>query len=145
MNISFAEFYYLELLEGKLRIVKKAAEVNSDENSAIIGTYKEYEIIRTKHTKDNRGSVSRDAEINNEDYMNIVKKAFSKLESGYNSIIYKENERYNNIIIHKEDNKLRVITVIQQNRKNPTYKSKPTDNKFIIESDEYNINLIELY
>ena len=65
--------YYLRILEA-IRIVKKATQINDDEESEIIGSIKNKEIIRTKHTKDLRGLESRDKDISNKDYFDIIKK-----------------------------------------------------------------------
>lgn len=127
--------YYLRLLEA-LRVVKKASRVNNDEESEIIGTIRNKEIIRTKHTKEFRGSEVRDRDMTNKDYFEIIKKEFDKLNSNGTYVIdYKnKNDKYDSLVIAVKSDKIVIITIVQQNRDKPNYKFKPGDTKLISES-----------
>ena len=49
-----------------------------------------------------------------------------------------KNEKYDSLVLAVKDNKIIIITIIQQNRKEPNYKSKPNDIKIISESLDIN-------
>lgn len=137
--------YLLEELSEALRIVKKSSETSTDDT--VIGKFQNREVIKTSHLGDIRGDKSRDNNLSNEDLIKILKSIHidKKLENNkYYNIVYKNNEgKYNMIIIHVEENKIRIVTIIQQNRKTDNYSIKPGDIKLVIES-KYNNNVLEI-
>lgn len=66
-----------------------------------------------------------------------------KLQNKYYSVTYKnENDKYDNVVFVVDDKTIRFVTVIQQNRNNPNYKSKEGDIQVLLESLLKNIEFI---
>jgi hypothetical protein len=143
--MNFREFLELnEVLNEALKIIKKGSEVSDDD--VIIGKFQGKNIIKTKHLKDIRDKETsgRGDGISNEEFISILKRLpiTKKLENGYYNLVYKENEKYNMIIIFVDQISIRLITVLHQNRNYDNFKTKPGDTKLIIENIE--IEVIEL-
>jgi len=127
----------IEISEA-LNIIKKSVEITDDDVE--IGTIKNIKVIKTPHTKDMRGNVERDANLNNQKIINIIKKSVNSVKQGYNALIYKNTSgKYDNMILHLDKSTLRIVTMIQQSRTNPNYFTKDTDNKIVVEATEFNL------
>lgn len=134
---------YLNLLEA-MRIVSKGTEVN-DVDKTVIGRFQNKDVIKTNHVYDIRkgDTKERSYSISNEEFINILKrmKLDKKLQNKYYSVTYK-NDKYDNVVFVVDDKTIRFVTVIQQNRNNPNYKSKEGDIQVLLESLLKNIEFI---
>ena len=119
-------------------VVSKGTKANDIEDKTIIGKFQNKDVIKTNHVYDIRkgDSKERSDSISNEEFIDILKrmKLDKKLQNKYYHITYKnKNNKYDNLVFVVDDKTIRFVTVIQQNRNKPTYKSKDGDIEMLIE------------
>ena len=129
---------YLNLLEA-LKIVKKSTSVNDITDDNIIGKFQNKDVIKTNHLYDIRkgDTTSRSDNISNAEFIDILKRLplDKKLQNKYYSVTFKNSlGKYDNIVFHVDETTIRFVTVIQQNRNKPNYKSKSDDITMIVET-----------
>ena len=139
---------YLVLLEG-ITIVNKGTIANIENDSNIVGVFQNRQVIKTNHTYDSRkGSfVPRNDGMSNKDFLDILNKipSNSKLKTGMYNVQFKnKNNKYDDLVFSVNDKTIIFITVIQQNRSKPTYKSKESDISIILESLSKSVEYIIL-
>lgn len=139
---------YINLLEA-MRIVSKGTEVN-DVDKTVIGRFQNKDVIKTNHVYDIRkgDTKERSYSISNEEFINILKrmKLDKKLQNKYYSVTYKNNnDKYDNVVFVVDDKTIRFVTVIQQNRNSPNYKSKENDIQVLVEYVLKDIEFILIY
>jgi hypothetical protein len=152
------------IIQEALRIVAKNPKTPSTNNSREtkkpflpkidISYFDNVKIIRTKHTKETRHGeeVPRDDGLRDAVILKAVKKAWKKgLKPGVKTMITYKNKkkRYDMIVIEwqKSQNKIIIITTIQDNYKLPTEyftSSHKNDAKIMTENVEELIELGEL-
>ena len=139
---------YLVLLEG-ITIVNKGTIANIENDSNIVGVFQNRQVIKTNHTYDSRkGSfVPRNDGMSNKYFLDILNKipSNSKLKTGMYNVQFKnKNNKYDDLVFSVNDKTIIFITVIQQNRSKPTYKSKESDISIILESLSKSVEYIIL-
>ena len=138
---------YLELLEG-ITIVKKGTVVNTDDSN-IVGRFQNRDVVKSSHTYDSRdaSNIARNDGISNTEFLDILKKIpnDTKLKEGMYNVQFKnKNNKYDDLVFSVSNNSIVFVTVIQQNRNKPSYKSKPSDISIILESLCDNVEYIIL-
>jgi hypothetical protein len=144
--MKFNEYY---TITEALNIVKKASFVslNPYESFEVHG----YKIIPTYHIKDERKGEGklRDIEVSKSDIIKLINKALNnglkELNKCYIHLIYKNNGKYDDYIVYKNNRTITITTVLIQHRNKPNYFIKTGDEKLILERYLKDINIIELY
>lgn len=139
---------YLTITEA-LSIVKKASDttLNPYESFEVKG----YKIIPTFHIKDERTGVnnSRDIEVSRSSIIKLITKALDNglkdMNKSYIHLIYKNNGKYDDYIVYKDNKTITITTVIIQHRNKPNYFTKDGDEKLVLEKYLKDINIVELY
>jgi hypothetical protein len=82
---------------------------------------KGYDIVKSKHTTDIRigDTESRDFNLTKERISEIIEKFLTKVENpntgAFYHLIYKTNNKYNDMVVYVKDESIIIVTILQQN------------------------------
>lgn len=146
MMLSFDQY---QALQEAIRIVKRASSDDierltkkGEEPTGKIASVGGYDIILTKHINDVRSGEEggRGQGILTKTYKTVVDKLLKlrkSISDGYYHLIYKVNQKYNDMVVSIKGKEIRVVTVMQHKRQTPnSYHVKPGDKRIVIEGTE---------